>query len=86
MRTDFIPRAYAQFTIWMNVLLNNLGAILVRIGFPADVFNNLDSLRATYLDANLIADNPATCTRSAVQARREARLFSANCAIACMRL
>ncbi|MDR1592153.1 MAG: hypothetical protein LBS16_04625 [Prevotellaceae bacterium] len=71
--SNLIPEANALFAIWVNIFFDNLGAILVRIGFPDDVFGNLDRLRSIYVEANAVAKNPATRTKAAVQARKEAR-------------
>ncbi|MDR1591974.1 MAG: hypothetical protein LBS16_03710, partial [Prevotellaceae bacterium] len=71
--SNFIPAANAQFILWVTAFLYNLDVILTRVGFPADVYSNLDALRSTFIDANAIAENPATCTKAAIQARKEAR-------------
>ena len=70
---DFLPAKDQAFLVWALNFTTALVSMLVRIGFPESVFQELMALRNTFSEKLTTAEAPATRTKAAVQAKNNAR-------------
>jgi hypothetical protein len=71
---DYLPASDQSLLIWVVNLLNQLAAAgLARWGFPEDVYQALVLLRDDYAQKLETANEPATRTKAAVQAKNDSR-------------
>ena len=72
-RLDFLPAKDQAFLVWALNFTTALVSMLVRLGFPEAVFQELMALRNTFSEKLTTAEAPATRTKAAVQAKNNAR-------------
>jgi hypothetical protein len=73
MSTDFIPAADKQFLVWLKNLIAYLLQKYEAWNIPSTEITEFDALIVAFDDALSIAENPATRTKVAVQAKNDAR-------------
>jgi hypothetical protein len=72
--SDYLPKNDRTFLAWVVNLMKQLAATgLSRWGFPDTVYNALGVLRDDFAQKLEIADEPATRTKAAIQAKNDAR-------------
>ena len=71
--SDFLPAKDQAFLVWALNFTTALVSMLVRLGFPEAVFQELMTLRNTFSEKLTTAEAPATRTKAAVQAKNNAR-------------
>ena len=70
---DYLPKKDQAFLVWALNFTTVLVSMLVRLGFPESVFQELMALRNTFSEKLTTAEAPATRTKAAVQAKNNAR-------------
>jgi hypothetical protein len=70
---DYLPKQDQAFLVWALNFTTALIGMLVRVGFPEEVFQELMTLRNMFSEKLTTAEAPATRTKAAVQAKNAAR-------------
>ncbi|MDR0421367.1 MAG: hypothetical protein LBH30_07985 [Prevotellaceae bacterium] len=70
---NFIPRKDLDFLKWTNNFMKHLEQSLRQFGFPEDVYSELAALHEDFVQKLETAEEPATRTKPAVQAKNDAR-------------
>jgi hypothetical protein len=70
---DYLPKQDQAFLVWALNFTTQLAGMLVRVGFPEAVFQELMALRDVFSEKLTTAEAPVTRTKSAVQAKNDAR-------------
>jgi hypothetical protein len=70
---DFIPSKDRDFLQWTNNFLNQLPAMIGRLGFPNHEYEALSSLRNDFSAKFTLAEEPATRTKVSVQNKNDSR-------------
>jgi hypothetical protein len=77
--TDYVPGMESKFLIWSENYVNALVANAERWGIPQNTLTGLNALHTTFKEKYALAENPATRTKIAVQAKNDAKkAFIAN--------
>jgi hypothetical protein len=72
-RKDYVPQTDTGFLIWSENYVNVLTANADRWGIPADEPVSLNVLNTTFKEKYAIAENPASRTKAAIQAKNDAK-------------
>ena len=70
---DYIPKVETRFLIWSENYVNVLAANAVRWGIPNSEAGKLNDLNIEFKEKYSIAENPATRTKVAIQAKNDAK-------------
>ena len=70
---DYVPHVETRFLIWSENYVNVLSANAVRWNIPNNDIGGLNELNTVYKDKYSVAENPATRTKVAIQAKNDAK-------------
>jgi hypothetical protein len=70
---DYLPRKDRQFLQWVVNFLNYLSVTLARYGFPLEVYELLETLRADFAQKLDVAEAPTTRNKGTVAAKNVAK-------------